>query len=76
MVECETSIIRERSTETILRDTSGERRDLSNRHSTHVIGGQKIDVEKFDGKINFGILRREVIDTLIQIDLDIVLKNQ
>lgn len=55
MVECETFRIRERSTETILGDTSDERRDLSNRHSTHVIRGQKIDVEKFNGKINFGM---------------------
>ncbi|KAH9763991.1 Integrase catalytic domain-containing protein [Citrus sinensis] len=45
-------------------------RDLSNRYSAPVIGGQKIDVEKFDGKINFGMWRREVMDALIQIDLD------
>ena len=51
-------------------------RDLSKRHSAHVIGGQKIDVEKFDKKINFGIWRRKVMDDLIQIDLDIVLKNK
>ncbi|KAH9650170.1 Integrase catalytic domain-containing protein [Citrus sinensis] len=62
MVEGETSRIGERSTETISGDTSGGRRDLSNRYSAPVIGGQKIDVEKFDGKINFGIscLTKEV----------------
>ena len=76
MVEGETSRIRERSTETISGDTSGGRRDLSNRYSAPVIGGQKIDVEKFDGKINFGMWRREVMDALIQIDLDVVLKNK
>ncbi|KAH9764080.1 hypothetical protein KPL70_001401 [Citrus sinensis] len=69
MVECETSKIEERSTETISGDTSGGRRYLSNRYSTPVIGGQKIDVEKFDGKINFGMWRRKVMDALIQIDL-------
>ncbi|KAK9229164.1 hypothetical protein WN944_022121 [Citrus x changshan-huyou] len=76
MVEGETSRIGERSTETISGDTSGGRRDLANRYSTPVIGGQKINVEKFDGKINFGIWRREVMDALIQIDLDVVLKNK
>ena len=76
MVEGETSRIGERSTETISGDTSGGRRDLSNRYSAPVIGGQKIDVEKFDGKINFGMWRREVMDALIQIDLDVVLKNK
>ncbi|KAH9685902.1 retrovirus-related pol polyprotein from transposon TNT 1-94-like protein [Citrus sinensis] len=76
MIEGETSRIRERTTETILGDTSGGRRDLSNRYSAPVIGGQKIDVEKFDGKINFGMWRREVVDALIQIDLDVVLKNK
>ncbi|KAH9781794.1 Integrase catalytic domain-containing protein [Citrus sinensis] len=76
MVEGETSKNRERSTETISGDTSGGRRDLSNRYSAPVIGGHKIDVEKFDGKINFGTWRREVMDALIQIDLDIVLKNK
>ena len=49
---------------------------MSNHYSTPVIGGQKIDVEKFDGKINFGMWRREVINVLIQIDLDVVLKNK
>ncbi|KAH9754792.1 Integrase catalytic domain-containing protein [Citrus sinensis] len=76
MVEGETSRIGERSTETISGDTSGGRRDLSNRYSAPVIRGQKIDVEKFDGKINFGMWRREVMDVLIQIDLDVVLKNK
>ncbi|KAH9648691.1 hypothetical protein KPL70_025696 [Citrus sinensis] len=76
MVKGETSSIAERSTEPISGDTSGGRRDLSDRHSTPTVGGQKIDVEKFDGKINFGMWRREVIDVLIQIDLDIVLKNK
>ncbi|KAH9727035.1 Integrase catalytic domain-containing protein [Citrus sinensis] len=76
MVEGETSRIRERSTETISGDTSGGRRDLSNRYSAPVIGGQKIDVEKFDRKINFGMWRREIMDALIQIDLDVVLKNK
>ncbi|KAH9662850.1 hypothetical protein KPL70_019489 [Citrus sinensis] len=76
MVEGETSRIGERSTETISGDTSGGRRGLSNRYSAHVIGGQKIDVEKFDGKINFNMWRREVMDALIQIDLDVVLKNK
>ncbi|KAH9726184.1 hypothetical protein KPL70_008163 [Citrus sinensis] len=76
MVEGETSRIGERSTETISGDTSGGRRDLSNLYSTPVIGGQKINVEKFDGKINFGMWRREVMDALIQIDLDVVLKNK
>ncbi|KAH9794681.1 hypothetical protein KPL71_004983 [Citrus sinensis] len=59
MVEGETSRIGEISTETISGDTSCGRRDLSNRYSTPVIEGQKIDVEKFDGKINFGMWRRE-----------------
>ncbi|KAH9779099.1 Integrase catalytic domain-containing protein [Citrus sinensis] len=76
MVEGEISRIGERSTETISGDTSGGRRDLSNRYSAPIIGGQKIDVEKFDGKINFGMWRREVMDALIQIDLDVVLKNK
>ncbi|KAH9671777.1 retrovirus-related pol polyprotein from transposon TNT 1-94-like protein [Citrus sinensis] len=76
MVECETFRIGERFTETISGDTSSERRDLSNRYSAPIIGGQKIDVEKFDGKINFGMWRREVMDALIQIDLDVVLKNK
>ncbi|KAH9782773.1 retrovirus-related pol polyprotein from transposon TNT 1-94-like protein [Citrus sinensis] len=76
MVEGETSRIGERSTETISGDNLGGRRDLSNRYSAPVIGGQKIDVEKFDGKINFGMWRREVMDALIQIDLDVVLKNK
>ncbi|KAH9753660.1 hypothetical protein KPL71_015154 [Citrus sinensis] len=76
MVECETSQIGERSTKTISGDTSGGRRDLSNRYSAPVIGVQKIDVEKFDGKINFGMWRREVMNALIQIDLDVVLKNK
>ena len=49
---------------------------MSHRQSALIIGGYKINVEKFDGKINFGMWRREVIDTLIQIDLDIVLKNK
>ncbi|KAH9751443.1 hypothetical protein KPL71_014298 [Citrus sinensis] len=76
MVEGETSRFGERSTETISGDTSCGRRDLSNRYSAPVIGGQKIDVEKFDGKINFSMWRREVMDALIQIDLDVVLKNK
>ena len=76
MVKCETSSNAERSTEPISGDTSGGRRDLSNRYSTPVIGGQKIDVEKFDGKINFGMWRHEVMDALIQIDLDVVLKHK
>ncbi|KAH9729490.1 hypothetical protein KPL70_009367 [Citrus sinensis] len=76
MVEGETSIIEERSTETISGDTSGGRRDLSNCYSALVIGGQKIDIEKFDGKINFGMWRREVMDALIQINLNVVLKNK
>ncbi|KAH9768967.1 Integrase catalytic domain-containing protein [Citrus sinensis] len=76
MVEGETSRIGERSTETISGDTSGGRQDLSNRYSAPIIGGQKIDVETFDGKINFGMWRREVMDALIQIDLDVVLKNK
>ena len=49
---------------------------MSNRYSALVVGGQKIDVEKFDGKINFGMWRCEIMDALIQIDLDIVLKNK
>ncbi|KAH9722810.1 hypothetical protein KPL70_006849 [Citrus sinensis] len=76
MVEGETSRIEERSTETISGDTSGERRDLSNHYSAPVIGGQKIDVETFDGKINFGMWRRKVMDAFIQIDLDVVLENK
>ncbi|KAH9734322.1 hypothetical protein KPL71_017332 [Citrus sinensis] len=76
MVEGETSRIGERSTESISGDTSGGRRDLSNRYLAPVIGGQKIDIEKYDGKINFGMWRREVMDALIQIDLDVVLKNK
>ena len=76
MVKGETFRIRERSTETILGNTSGGRQDLSNHHSAPVIGGQKINVEKFDGKINFDMWRHEVMDALIQIDLDVVLKNK
>ncbi|KAH9725397.1 hypothetical protein KPL70_007865 [Citrus sinensis] len=76
MVEGETSRIGERSIETISGDTSGRRRDLSNRYSAPVIRDQKIDVEKFDGKINFGMWRCEVMDAFIQIDLDVVLKNK
>ncbi|KAH9727059.1 retrovirus-related pol polyprotein from transposon TNT 1-94-like protein [Citrus sinensis] len=76
MVEGETSRIGERSTETISGDTSGEMRNLSNRYSAPIIGGQTIDVEKFDGKINFNMWRSEVMDALIQIDLDVVLKNK
>ena len=76
MVECEISRIRERFTETISGDTLNGRRDLSNRYSSPVIGGQKIDIEKFNGKINFGMWRREDMDALIQIDLDVVLKNK
>ena len=45
MVAGETFKIGEGSTHTISGDTSGGRRDLSNHHSTLVIGGQKIDVE-------------------------------
>ncbi|KAH9648400.1 retrovirus-related pol polyprotein from transposon TNT 1-94-like protein [Citrus sinensis] len=76
MVVGETFRIGERSTKTISGDISGGRRDFSNRYSAPIIGGQKIDVEKFDGKINFSMWRREVIDALIQIDLDVVLKNK
>ena len=76
MIEGETSRIRERSTKTISGDISGGRRDLSNRYSAPIIGGQKIDIETFDGKINFGMWRREVMDALIQINLDVVLKNK
>ena len=76
MVEGETSRIGERSTETISGDISGGRRDLLNHYSTPVIRGQKIDVEKFDGKINFGMWRGQVMDALIQIDLDVILKNK
>ncbi|KAH9794794.1 Integrase catalytic domain-containing protein [Citrus sinensis] len=64
MVEGETSRIGEKFTETISGDTSGGRRDLSNRYLAPVVGGQKIDVEKFDGKINFGMWRREIISYL------------
>ncbi|KAH9686470.1 hypothetical protein KPL70_014355 [Citrus sinensis] len=70
MVEGETSIIGERSTKTISGNISGRRRNLSNRYLAPVIGGQKIDVEKFDVKIIFGMWRREVMDALIQIDLN------
>ena len=73
MVEGETFRIGERSTDTISGDTSSGRRDLSNRYSTPVVRGQKIDIEKFDEKINFGIWRHEVMDALIQIDLDVVM---
>ncbi|KAH9669391.1 hypothetical protein KPL70_021769 [Citrus sinensis] len=76
MVEGETFKIGERSTETISGDTLGRRRDLSNHYLTPVIRGQKIDVEKFNGKINFGMWRRKVMDALIQIDLDVILKNK
>ena len=44
-------------------------RDLSNQYSAPVIGGQKIDIEKFDGKIIFDMWRREVMNALIQIDI-------
>ena len=47
-----------------------------NFHSVPVIRGQKIDIENFDGKINFGMWRREVMDAPIQINLDVVLKNK
>ena len=76
MVEGETSRIGERSTQTISKDTLDRRRDLSNRHSTLIIEGQKIDIKKFDEKINFSMWRYEVMDALIQIDLNIVLKNK
>ena len=65
MVEGKTSRSGERSTQTILGDTLGGRRDLSHRISALVIGGQKIDVEKFDGKINFDMWRHGVMDALI-----------
>ena len=55
MVEGETFKSGERSTQTIPRETLGERWDLSHRLSTPVTGGQKNDVKKFDGKIIFGI---------------------
>lgn len=61
---------------TIPADASGGRRNLSHGHSAQVTGGQKIDVEKFDGKINFSTCMREVMDALIPIDLDVVLKNK
>jgi len=61
MVEGETYRIGERSTQTILGDTTGGKRDLSHRQSAPVIGDQKINVENFDGKINFGIWRRRVM---------------
>ena len=76
MVEGETYRTGERSTQTILGDTTGGKRDLSHRQSAPVIGDQKIDVENFDGKINFGIWRRGVMDALIQINLDVFLKNK
>ncbi|KAH9656608.1 hypothetical protein KPL70_022746 [Citrus sinensis] len=62
MVESEIFRIRERSTEIISGDTLGGMRDLSNRYSAPVIGGQKIDVEKFDGKINFDMWRVSMHD--------------
>ena len=64
MVEDKTSRIGDRSTETISRNTSGGRRDLSNRYSAPVIEGQ------------MGMWRREVMDALIQINLDVVMKNK
>ena len=76
MVEGETSRIEEKFTETISGDTSNGRRDLSNRYSAPIVGSQKIDVKKFDGKINFAMWRRGVMDALFQIDFDIVLKNK
>ena len=76
MVEGETSRSGKRSTQTISGDTLGGCRDLSHRQSALIIGGQKTNVENFDGKINFGVWRREVINTFIQIDLGIVLKNK
>ncbi|KAH9685884.1 Integrase catalytic domain-containing protein [Citrus sinensis] len=76
MVEGETSRIGERSIETISGDTSGGRRDLLNRYLAPIIGGQKIDVENFDGKINFGMCRHKIMDALIQTDVDVVLKNK
>lgn len=45
-------------------------------HTTHVTRGQKINVEKFDWKINFGMWRCEVINALIQINLNVVMKNK
>ena len=65
MVEDETSRNGERSTQMISRDTSGGGQELSLHYSAPVIGCQKIDVEKFDGKINFVMWRFEVIDALI-----------
>ena len=75
MIESETSKIKEGSTQTISNDTLGGRWDLSNRHLALIIGGQKINIEKFDRKINFGMWRREIMDILIQIDLNVALKN-
>ena len=53
MVDGETFKIKERSTETILGDTSGGRRDLSNRYSAPIKGGKKIDVESSMGKLTY-----------------------
>ena len=72
IVECKIFRIKEGSTQTISKNTSGGRQNLSNRLSELIIGGQKIDVEKFDMKINFSMWRRGII----QIDLNIVLKNK
>ena len=76
MVEGETSRIWERSTETISIDTSCGRQDLSNRYSTPVIGGQKIDVENFDGKINFACGGAKLWMLLFKSILILVWKNK
>ena len=76
MVESETFRSGERSTQTTLGDISGGKQDLSHRHATLVMGSQKINFEKFDWKINFSMWRHEVINALIQIGFDVVLKSK
>ena len=40
------------------------------------VSNAKIDVEKFDGQNNFGLWQSEVMDSLYQQDLDIVLEEE
>ena len=43
---------------------------------TVTVSSAKIDVEKFDGRNNFGLWQSEVLDGLCQQDLDIVLEER
>ena len=69
-------IVPEEATTSFRPEGYSYRRDLSPHHSAPIVRGQKIDVEKFNRKINFGMWRHEVMDALIQIALYVVLKNK